>query len=186
MSSSLLHLGSFPSFARPGSAQPASQRPPGMKYQTACSAKRDCRLATGICRKSETVSPKSCIQEQFDLVLCMRTAFHANLRYVRKKTLLSISLMMLESVPYCKCHKCPHRCSQEHMIYEKRYRQSGTSIPVLHILIPTTLSNKKSTLPFDFALRDTVLRRGAECGPLKEGRGQEQEPRVHIQGSASG
>lgn len=72
------------------------------------------------------------------------------------------------------------------MIYEMQYRQSGTSIPLLHIWTPNTLSNKTSTLPFDFALRDAAHRREAERGPQNESRGQEQGPRVHVQGSASG
>lgn len=72
------------------------------------------------------------------------------------------------------------------MIYEMQYRQSATSIPLLHISTPNTLSNKTSTLPFDFALRDTVQRQGAKCGPQNESRGQEQGPWVHVQGSASG
>lgn len=63
---------------------------------------------------------------------------------------------------------------------------SATSTPVLHILTANTISNKKSTLPFDLALRDAVRRRGAERGPQKEDRGQEQGPRVHLQGSAGG
>lgn len=49
-----------------------------------------------------------------------------------------------------------------------------------------TLSKKKTTLPFDFALRDTVHHRGTERGPQNESRAEEQEPRVHVQGSAGG
>lgn len=68
----------------------------------------------------------------------------------------------------------PWRCSQEHAYF---YTCASYF---------NTLIKKKSTLPFDFALRDTVRHRGTECGPQNESRDEEQGPRVHIQGSAGG
>lgn len=78
---------------------------------------------------------------------------------------------------------CAHHKETKHYLGGGLRRgRPATADPASHFNTGHFHRLKKATLPFDFALRDVVHLRGPEGGPQNEGTGQEQGPRVHIQG----